>query len=74
MEAVRVAIGEPGRGRYLLVINNQDLERRRMGVTTTTRLASRLRDTRALVAEGGHGRTRALLVRATVLERTGGLR
>lgn len=53
MDAVRAAIGKPGQGRYLLVINNQDLERRRMGVTTTMRLASRLRDTSGLVAEGG---------------------
>ena len=53
MDAVRAAIGEPGIGRYLLVISNQDLERRRMGVTTTTRLASRLRDTSGLVAQGG---------------------
>ncbi|MEE8106519.1 MAG: hypothetical protein V3T86_13365, partial [Planctomycetota bacterium] len=28
----------------------------------------------ALLADGGHGRARALLIRATVLERTGGLR
>jgi len=44
---------------------------------TRTNVALDLRSGRwgvALVAEGGHGRARALLVRATVLERTGGLR